>query len=224
MRAPLHTSPRSPQWAGLLLSAASALLLSACGGASSTGSSGDNAPKGRKVPTALEWRRGDEHSFIAHRFDQEVIRCWNMQGRYDCLVAQSISLKDVIPGAPGRLAFFGFRANALPVDQAEVDALASSDGYSCELTSLPGKSVMTESYWKSGRIAHGQATDLGGTGGWTPADVGRFDVEEKTSRPRPFFACATVIAPVLDVGLYALDSGLISYDRIFSAVDYPGRT
>lgn len=169
----------------------------------------------------LEWRGGDEHSFIAHRLDQEVIRCWNVQGKYDCLVAQSISLKDVIPGAPARLAFFRFRADALPAAQEDVDGLASSDGYACELTTLPGKTVMTESYWKSGRVVHDQASDLDDGDGWMATDIARFEAEGKTARVRPFFACAEVIAPVLDVGLYALDSGLISYDRIFSAVDYP---
>lgn len=219
MRAFLHHHGRL-RWAGTLIAALSALLLWACGGASPDTAKG-NADRVKKVPAALEWRGGDEHSFTAHRADRQVIRCWNIQGKYDCLVAQSIGLKDVIPGAPIRLAFFRFHSNTLPTTQEQVDDLASSDGYACELTSLPGKTVMTESYWRSGRLAHTRASELGGDGGWTIADVESFGGEGHVSRPRAFFSCAAAIAPVLDVGLYALDSGLINYDQVFAAVDYP---
>lgn len=224
MRAPLHIAPRSWRLTALFLATMPTWLLAACGGESSSATPDAVAGKSRNVTAELEWRRGDEHSFISHRADRQIIRCWAVQGEYDCLVAHSIGLKDIIPGAPGRLEFFRFQAGALPPTQEAVDRLASSDGYACELTDLPGRTLMTETYWRRGRIKASHATDLDAGGGWKASDVKNLAANGGTTgKARPFFECTAVIAPVRDVGLYALDSGLISYDPVFTAVDYSNR-
>ena len=206
---------------GSLFGATLALLLTACGGASPVDRHTDAMEETRYARPAFEWRNGDERSFIAHRRDHEVIRCWNVQGKYDCLVAQSLGMKDVIPGAPEKIGFFRFRAAALPATQDDLDRLATSDGYACELTGLPGKAMMTEYYWQSGRIARRHNSDRGGDDRWNAADVSQFASTDGAKDVRPFFACPAVIDAVLDVGLYALDSGLINYDDVFATVDYP---
>lgn len=222
MSSPLHTTRPAFRLTMTLATALYVTLLTACGGNPSADAT-EGANPSRKASPALEWRGGDEHSFIAHRLDQEVVRCWNVQGKYDCLVAQSIGLKDMIPGAPGRLAFFRFRTETLPAVQQVVDELASSDGYACELVTLPGRSVIKETFWQGGRIIGDHASNLEAGGGWTVEDVDRIGKAANASTARPFFDCSAVIAPIRDVGLYAVDSGLIRYDPIFSTVDYPDR-
>lgn len=217
----LHIRPGPRRWAVLLLAAAPAWLLAACGEPSSPAQPDADVDKSRKVAAQLQWRRGDEQSFISHKSDRQIIRCWAVQGKYDCLVAHSIGLKDVIPGAPGRLEFFRFQVDALPPTQDAVDSLASSDGYACELTNLPTRTLMTESYWRRGRVMASHATDLDAGDGWKASDVKKLAADgDTTGKARPFFDCKAVIAPIRDVGLYALDSGLISYDPVFTAVDY----
>lgn len=211
--------------ASALLATCAAGLLASCGADGPAAPRGEPTDPSASPAEAIEWRRGDEHSFIAHRYDQQVIRCWNVQGRFDCVSGQSIGLKDIIPGAPVRLSFFRFRTGALPSDEGALDRLATSDGYGCELTRLPDGNVLTETYWRRGRIVREHAIAAEPPQGWNSADIAGFRIAfpppARRSDTRPFFACAKVIDPVLDVGLFALDSGLVRYDAVVSSVDYP---
>lgn len=204
-----------------LIAAGFVLALAGCNGKAPTDVAPQDGPSPQASDAPVDWRQGAENSFIAHRYEQQVTRCWNVQGKFDCLVAQSIGLKDIIPGAPSRLAFFRFQTPALPRLESDLDKLATSDGYACELTTLPDRTVLNETYWKGGRVVQERASGGDGSGHWTPADVAKLRDAAGPGNLRPFFSCPRVIDPVLDVGLFAIDSDLVSYDRVFSAVDYP---
>lgn len=202
-----------------LLATCLALAVGACGG--DTSGEGSREHAGDAPVATLDWRQGSGQGMIAHDRDREVVRCWKVQGRFDCLLARSTGLEAELPGAPGRLLFFGFRVATLPATRDDLDRLATSDGYACELSTLPDRSVLTETYWASGRIAHQRAGDRDRDGNWTAADVAVFQSAAGGREARPFFACDKVIGPVLDVGPFALDSGLVTYDSVFAAPDVP---
>ena len=210
-------SPFSPHRLAILLSAVLQIFaLPACDGVSPAQTTPDDSPAG-----GVEWRSGSGQGGIAHDQDREVARCWKIQGRYDCLVARSTGLNEDLPGAPRRLLFFRFRGRDLPATYDALDKLATSDGYACELAILPGREIVTETYWTGGRIAHQQAFDRGVATYWSSAQIAALDPAGGDRVTRPLFSCPRVIDPVLDVGLFALDSGLVSYDAVISAMEQP---
>ncbi len=214
----LRNSLPNARWTGLLVAAG---LACASAGCDDGPAAGGPARPDRPASSALDWRPGGDQGFIAHDEDRQVVRCWKVQGRFDCLVARSIGLNRELPGAPGRLLFYRFRSAVLPATQQDLDKLATSDGYACELATLPGRAVVTESFWQAGRIAFQRASEWNRESEWTAEDVAVFGAPAASRAARPYFACARVIDPVTDVGLYALDSGLVTYESVFSAVDHP---
>ena len=174
------------------------------------------------APDALIWQEGSGGT-RTHLGDNEVIRCWNLQNRFDCLHAEIFDIRAQIADAPVRRSYYRFITSHLPVRRSQLAGLDTSDGYECSASSTRDRSSFLETIWKDGRIVAQSATDEGAPDsmGWTPQRIVALFEENEINPRRPYFACPLVEDITTGMGLQTLDSPLVTYESLIQFDRYP---
>ena len=146
----------------------------------------------------------------------EVIRCWKLQTRFDCLYAEVFDIRERIADAPVQRSYYRFLTSRLPVRKSQLDELDTSDGYECSVSSTNDRSTMMETVWKNGRMvaqSSGAGSDTTAPQ-WDPQEIlAQFKVHAINPR-RPYFSCPMVDEIVTKMGLDSLDSPLVTYEAL----------
>ncbi len=189
-----------------------ALLLMGC-----AGDTADLMPEpdgSMSMEEALVWREGSDgtHAFMS---ENQLIRCWKLNGRFDCLYAEIFDHREQIADAPVRRAYYRFLATRLPDRLSQLSGLDVSDGYECLASVTPERSTLLESIWKNGRVVEQSRTDLHATAdAWMREDIAAHFKRHSISPRRPAFACSLVDEIAAKMGLGALDSPVMPYDSL----------
>jgi len=193
--------------------ACAVLLLAGC-----SGETGDFLPKPQSSAApegAIAWQEGSGGT-RTYLGSGQVIRCWKLSNRFDCLHAQVFDRREQIADAPVRRAYYRFVTSRLPDRMSELDGFDISDGYECSTSSSPGRASLLEAIWKNRRIVE-QSTlnQLDSTEvTWNPQEIAALFAKHAVAPRRPAFACSLVDEIAAKMGLEALDSPLVTYQAL----------
>lgn len=184
-------------------------------------------PDPESSPAAIDsiaWQEGSAGT-QTYLGSGEVIRCWKLSNRFDCLYARTFDIREQIADAPVRRAYYRFLTSRLPDRMGQLEGLDLRDGYECSTSSSPDRSILLEAVWKNGRIVEQSSINQQDSSDtpWTPEQIAELFRKYGVVPRRPAFACSLVDELTTKMGLEALDSPLVTYETLMQ-IERPANT